>query len=61
MFDHVVGDTAKNPDERPRNMNDNAVDENGYYIDRALNEKEPPILRIKEDKVEILPSVPAIG
>ena len=33
MFDHVVGDTAKTPEERPRDMKDNPFDENGYYID----------------------------
>ena len=49
MFNHVVGDTAKVPEERPRNMRDNPFDENGYYIDRAMGQKDPPIARIQED------------
>ena len=49
MFDHVVGDTAKTSEEQPRDMKDNPFDENGYYIDRAMKQKDPPILRIEED------------
>ena len=49
MFDHVVGDTAKAPEERPRDMKDNPFDENGYYIDWAMKQKDPPIARIQED------------
>ena len=45
----LVGDNAKVPKERPRNMRDNPFDENGYYIDRAMGQKDPPITRIQED------------
>ena len=30
-------------------MSDNPFDENGYYIDRAMRQKDPPVHRIKED------------
>ena len=30
MFDHVVGDMAKTPEEQPRDMKDSPF---GYYID----------------------------
>ena len=49
MFEHVTGGAKEALEERPRDMKDNPFDENGYYIDRALLDKDPPIQRIKED------------
>ena len=37
MFDHMVGDTAKVPKVRPRNMRDNPFDENGYLHATQFN------------------------
>ena len=48
MFEHVTGNTAKAVEERPRDMKDNPFDENGYYIDRALSKKDPPMLEFTQ-------------
>ena len=46
-FEEFVG--TSDDDNVRHDMKDNPYDERGYYIDRALTKKDPPILRIQED------------